>query len=288
MRVRRLVRARADAVADRVRRLAGIADRRDPLADQPVELGEARARPAVGDRLLVDAEQPGLELAVLGPQLARAEQLRVVGPVAVGADPDLEQRRLVGRTGRSPVAVNVLIPGPDQTSEKPSARSTLPCQPVPSPWTKPCQIAAAWLSFIPGRSSPRTCSIAAAQISFASRMRSISCGVLIARAAISTGLASSARGPGVEPRLRERRRLTDHPVGRLRAERELEPDSAVVLRCGERRVERARRHGPWIVLGVALDSKRTSLVQAERAASSADASRQSSTGSPSRGNTHAS
>ena len=45
VRVRRLVRAGADAVADRVRRLAGEAQRVDPGADAPVELGEARARP---------------------------------------------------------------------------------------------------------------------------------------------------------------------------------------------------------------------------------------------------
>ena len=90
--------------------------------------------------------------------------------------------------------MNVLIPGPDQTSENGYASSTLPSQPVPCPWTKPCQIAAASLSFMPGRRSPRTCSIAAAQISFARRMRSISCGVLIARAAFSTGIASSALG----------------------------------------------------------------------------------------------
>ena len=93
-------------------------------------------------------------------------------------------------TGRSPVAVNVRIPGPDQTSENGSASSTLPCQPVPWPWTKPCQTAAASLSFMPARSSPRTCSIAAAQISFASRIRSTSCSVLSARATVSTGVAS--------------------------------------------------------------------------------------------------
>ena len=90
--------------------------------------------------------------------------------------------------------MNVLIPEPDQTSENPKASSTLPCQPVPSPCTKPCQIAAASLSFMPGRSSPRTCSIAAAQISFASRIRSISCGVFSERAAFRTGIASFADG----------------------------------------------------------------------------------------------
>ena len=47
---------------------------------------------------------------------------------------------------------------------------------------------------MPGRSSPRTCSIAAAQISFASRTRSTSCSVLTARAAVSTGIASCASG----------------------------------------------------------------------------------------------
>ncbi len=72
------------------------------------------------------------------------------------------------------MAVKVAIPLPDQTSEKPSASETRPFQPVPSPCTKPCQSEAAWLSVIPGRSSARTCSIAAAQISLARRMRSIS------------------------------------------------------------------------------------------------------------------
>ena len=103
VRVRRLVRPRADAVADRVRRLAGVARAGEPVADQPVELGEARARAGSASIApLVHLEQRGLELAVLGAQLARAEQLRVVAPVAVGADPDLEQRRLVRRHG--PVA----------------------------------------------------------------------------------------------------------------------------------------------------------------------------------------
>jgi len=44
----------------------------------------------VRERALVDGEQRFLELDVLGPQLARAEVLGVVAPVAVGADPDLK------------------------------------------------------------------------------------------------------------------------------------------------------------------------------------------------------
>ena len=94
VRVRRLVRARADAVADRMRRLARVAELREPVAHEHVELGHARAGLAVIDRARVDVQQPCLELAVVGAQLADAEELRVVGPVAVGADPDLEQRRL--------------------------------------------------------------------------------------------------------------------------------------------------------------------------------------------------
>ncbi len=48
--VRRLVCTRADAVTDRVRRLARVADRGDALAHEHVELGEARAWAAVRDR----------------------------------------------------------------------------------------------------------------------------------------------------------------------------------------------------------------------------------------------
>ena len=47
------------------------------------------------------------------------------------------------------------MPGPDQTSEKPSASSTFPSQPVPAPWTNPFHMAPASDSFIPGRSSKR-------------------------------------------------------------------------------------------------------------------------------------
>src|SRR5690349_12281608 len=42
-----------------------------------------------------DAEEDLEELRVARRQLARAEVLRVVAPVAVRADPDLEERRLV-------------------------------------------------------------------------------------------------------------------------------------------------------------------------------------------------
>src|SRR5262245_38179570 len=94
MGVRRLMRTSADAVRDRVGRLAGEADRLDSFPDAAVELGQARTRPAERDGVLVHAEEPLLELAVLVAELAHDEVLRVVAPVAVGTDPDLEQRRL--------------------------------------------------------------------------------------------------------------------------------------------------------------------------------------------------
>jgi hypothetical protein len=90
MRVRRLVRTRADAVRDRMSRLVGEAGLGDPRPDQPVELGKARARAAMVERLLVDAEERLEQLVVAGVELARADVLRVVAPVAVRADPDLE------------------------------------------------------------------------------------------------------------------------------------------------------------------------------------------------------
>ena len=90
--------------------------------------------------------------------------------------------------------MKVRIPGPDQTSEKPCASSTLPSKPVPSRWTYPFQSAPASLSRIPARRCSATCFIAPAAISLARRMRSTSCAVLIERAALRTGIASAAPG----------------------------------------------------------------------------------------------
>ena len=120
------------------------------------------------------------------------------------------------------------MPGPDHTSANPRASSTRPSNPVPAPWTKPSQSAAASLSFIPGRRRSWTCSIASAASSLAIRIRSISCSVLIARASREQGRrVVDLHAPRVEPVVRVRRRLADHAVGRLRAQRELEPDALV-------------------------------------------------------------
>src|SRR5262245_32442222 len=86
---------RPHAVSDRMGRLAGIADLGQALSDQSVELVEACAWPAVVDRAPVHAQKARTKLLVGGCEVAGAEVLRVVAPVAVGADPDLEQRRLV-------------------------------------------------------------------------------------------------------------------------------------------------------------------------------------------------
>jgi hypothetical protein len=47
------------------------------------------------ERAAVNSQQLLEQLVVAGLELARADVLRVVAPVAVGADPDLEQGRLV-------------------------------------------------------------------------------------------------------------------------------------------------------------------------------------------------
>ena len=57
----------------------------------------------------------------------------------------------------------------------------------------------------------------------------------------------------VEPGGGEGRRLADHAVGGLRAERELEPDALVVARGLDRRVERPRERRPRILGVVAAD-----------------------------------
>ena len=184
--------------------------------------------------------------------------------------------------------MNVLIPSPDQISEKPSASSTLPAHPVPSPWTKPSHSAATCASVIPGRITPCTCSIAAAAISFASRMRSISCGDLD-RARLGEQRRCILRlRERVEPGLREGRGLSDHAVGRLRPERELDPDRCVLAR---RARKRRRASAGTAVSGPGRRSRPRAAglcVQAVRSASRREASRQIRSGSPSAGKTTAS
>src|SRR5213075_1699356 len=63
----------------------------EPVANEHVERGERRAWPQVVDRAPVDAEEPVEELVVAWVERPGDDVLRVVAPVAVRADPDLEQ-----------------------------------------------------------------------------------------------------------------------------------------------------------------------------------------------------
>src|SRR4051794_37918539 len=85
----------ADSVTDRMTRLPRIADFGEARSHRSVQLGQVRAGSQAGSDGCVYRHQLLLELRIGRGQLARADVLRVVGPVAVGADPDLEQRRLV-------------------------------------------------------------------------------------------------------------------------------------------------------------------------------------------------
>ena len=183
--------------------------------------------------------------------------------------------------------MKVLIPRPAQTSEKPSASSTFPAQPVPSPWTKPSHSAAIWASVIPGLITPRAWSIAAAAISFASRMRSISCSVLRARASTSTGVASTAPGKASNQAFVY---VVGSPTIRSDAcvpSESSRPDRPVLGRERGDLLERPHDRRPRIVGEVAVDDAHVARPRS-RAASSAEASTQKSVGSPSRGNTTAS
>ena len=92
---------------------------------------------------------------------------------------------------------------------------------------------------------------------------------------------------GVEPGLREGRRLTDHAVRRLRAERELDADRLVLL--GERgsELERAERRRPRVALVVAREEANVARPGGALGVAR-DGSRQISVGSPSAGKTTAS
>ena len=237
-----------------MRRLAGVADLGDPVADQAVELGEARAGAAVVDRARRRRASSCSSSSIVLAASARRGRGSSCGRTSS------RRRRPRSRTAsaRAPARagrrsrVNVRIPGPDQTSEKPSASSTLPSQPVPSPWTNPFQSAAASLSFIPGRRRSATCSIAAGgDLVREPHALDLLRGLDRARRVEERRRVGRARA-GVEPRLGERRRLADHAVGRLRAERELEAD-ALVARCAavERELERARGRRTRVALVVA-------------------------------------
>src|SRR5262249_41074162 len=115
--------------------------------DTVVELGEARARPAETDGIVIDRHELLLEVGVLRFQFAADDVLRVIGPVAVGADPDLEQRRLTldDRAVRRRRERLYACAGPDQCEPE--------CELDPAPPARPLTVDEA----LPGGRDLRLC-----------------------------------------------------------------------------------------------------------------------------------
>ena len=176
----------------------------------------------------------------------------MVAPVAVGADPDLEQRRLVLLHRQVAGRGERLDPRP-----RPDEREA-ECQARPSPSSR-C---------LPrGRSLPRarppatpSCRGGGARAHAPLRPLRSRWRAACARApGRSWPLAPARAGASRRPppgkpsnhAVRERRRLADHAVGCLRTQRELEADAAVTARRLLGQLERAGGGRPRVVVGVA-------------------------------------
>ena len=177
----------------------------------------------------------------------------MVAPVAVGADPDLEERRLALDDGPRGRRGERLDPRPRPDEREPECELDLPFPAVPSPWTNPSHSAAICASLMPGSMISLQCSIAAAAISFASRMRSISCSVLSARA--SRGAVSRPRrSPNAVNQSRVN--VVGSPTIRSAAcvpSESSRPTRAVLARGLASELEHARRRRPRVDLVVALE-----------------------------------
>jgi hypothetical protein len=236
-----------------MRRLAREAHRLDALAHAPVELGHRGAGADRVERAVVDVQQRRLELGVLRLQLADDEVLRVVGPVAVGADPDLEQDGLAldgGQVSRRGEGLDAAA-GPDEREGKREldpavvARTLAVDEALPErgdlglPHPGPEQLADVV--------HRRRCELVRQP-----QPLELLLGLERPRADEKRGRVGRLR-ERVEPRGGERRRLADHPVGGLRPERQLEPDALVVAGGRDGGVERARERRPRILRVVAAD-----------------------------------
>ena len=175
----------------------------------------------------------------------------MVAPVAVGADPDLEQRRLVRRHRPVPGRGEGLDPlaGPDEREaerelDQPAPAGSLAVdEPLPDRGGLALPHAGPELRLdvrhrggadLVGETDPLD----------------LLRGLERARCRQQRRRVGGA-GPRAEPAGREGRRLADHPVGGLRAERELEPDALVRPRGLEGERERASRGRPRVGLVVA-------------------------------------
>ena len=229
VRVRRLVRARADAVAIGCDGWPG-----KPAAAMPVADRGGRARR--GSRPAGSGRSRGRTPRAARPRARGSRRAARPGRGASCGRTSSRRRRPRSRTasarrsctGRSPVAVNVLMPAPDQTSEKPSASSTLLPRParalaVDEPLPERGRLAL----LHPGpQLVAHVLHRRGADLVREPDALELLVGLDRARGREQRRRVDRVR-PRVEPALRERRRLADHAVGGLRAERELEADAAV-------------------------------------------------------------
>src|SRR2546427_6388346 len=95
MRVGRLMGSRAYAVADGMAGLAWISTLTDASANQAIEFRKTGAVARVSDASLKDLKQKIQQFVILRGQITGARILREIGPVAVDADPDFEECRLI-------------------------------------------------------------------------------------------------------------------------------------------------------------------------------------------------
>ncbi len=241
-------------MADRVRRLPLVAGLGKPGADEPVELGKRRAGPAVIERAAVDLEQLLLELDVLGAQLARAEVLRVVGPVAVRADPDLEERRLVLLDGEVAGRRERLDPRarPDERERKRELDLPVPAGALSVHEALPDRGRLGLLHSGP-EVRARVLHRSGGDLVGEPHPLLLLLRLDLARAREKRRCVGGRLAEAGEPRGGVGRRLADHAVAGLGAQAELEADPAVAARDLLRELQGARGRGPRVVGGVALD-----------------------------------
>ena len=197
-------RARPDARMGARGRAPRRHGRRDATAARDIRLrrfalrirrsSSARWRAVAGAaRCLVEIfSATGREAGGIRREFARTKVLGQVGPIAVSADPNFHQRRLMlldravagGGEGCDPLA------RPDQR-EGPRHLHLALVADAARRGCEPSIIAATSLSFMPGRMCSLANSMPSAASSLASRMRSISCAVLMARTSASSGVAST-------------------------------------------------------------------------------------------------
>src|SRR6516162_3581363 len=123
MGIRRLVRARAHAVSNRMRWLSRITRRGNPLPQDAINVPERRSFSNTGDAIGENLQELVEQTVVLPGKPPRTNVFREIGPIAVGADPNLHQCRFIldHRTIAGSRESRDALPGPDQR-ERPRHR----------------------------------------------------------------------------------------------------------------------------------------------------------------------